>query len=70
MDEIKVAIKDSDLFTSEEWQKILDNDFIVYDPDGWDRNNFQYSWFEEKISLEEYRQRVLKSTIVPKGWLK
>lgn len=69
MDEIKVAVKDSDLFTSEEWQKILDNDFIVYDPDGWDRNNFQYSWFQEKISLEEYKQRVLKSTIVPKGWL-
>jgi len=70
MDEFKVAVKDSDLFTSEEWQKILDTDFIVYDPDGWDRNNFQYSWFEEKISLEEYKQKVLKSTIVPKGWLK
>jgi hypothetical protein len=70
MSEIKVAVKDSDLFTSEEWQKILDNDFIVYDPDGWDRTNLQYSWFEEKITLEEYRQRVLKSTIVPKGWNK
>lgn len=57
------------LLTSDEWQKILKDDPIVYDPDGWDRTNFQYSWYEEKITLEEYRSRMLKSTLVPKGWL-
>ena len=56
------------LLTSDDWQKILNDDYIVYDPGGWDRINFQYSWYEEKITLEEYRQRVLKSTLVPKGW--
>lgn len=49
--------------TSEDWQKKL-NTIIVLDPDGWDRKNFQYSWFEEKISREEYIRRVEKSTAI------
>lgn len=51
----------SNLKTSEEWQKLFP-DVIIYDPDGWDRSNFEYSWFEEKITLEEYHKRQFSST--------
>ena len=50
-----------ELKTSEEWQK-LNPDIKIYDPDGWDRTNFEYSWFEEKITLEEYNKRMFSST--------
>ena len=36
----------------------------VIDPDGWDRKNFDYSWKEEKITLEEYEARRSQSTCV------
>ena len=52
--------------TSQEWFEIefinkekLD---IIYDPDGWDRKNFDYSWFEEKITLPEFYDRIARST--------
>ena len=49
--------------TSQKWQ--ADNiETIVLDPDGWDRQNYQYSWFEEEITLEEYNSRVFKSTCI------
>lgn len=47
--------------TSEEWQKLYP-DIIVYDPDGWDRINWQYSWHTELITKEEYDKRVFNST--------
>ena len=53
-------MKDVDLRTSEEWQKIYT--VKVLDPDGWDRANFKYSWYEEKISREEFVKRVMPST--------
>lgn len=34
----------------------------VLDHDGWDRKNFDYSWKEEKITLEEYENRLSNST--------
>ena len=47
--------------TSEEWNKECVGE--VLDPDGWDRKNFQYSWFEEKISKDEFECRFIHSTI-------
>lgn len=47
--------------TSQKWQE-ENTKTIVSDPDGWDRTNYQYSWFEEQITLEEYNSRVLQST--------
>lgn len=52
---------DKNLKTSEEWSKNIE--IIVIDPDGWDRSNFQYSWFEEKITKTEFRNRLNNSTI-------
>lgn len=51
--------------TSQEWQTQYP-DMIVYDPDGWDRKNYQYSWHEELITLEEYNSRVMRSTCMGK----
>ena len=47
--------------TSEEWQKLCK--MKVLDPDGWDRKNFQYSWYEEKITRKEFEKRILISTV-------
>ena len=52
--------------TSADWaEEILSPDnVVVMDPDGWDRKNYIYSWFEELITLEEFKSRVLKSTCI------
>ena len=47
--------------TSEEWQSIFPYPKVI-DPDGWDRKNYDYSWKEEKITLEEYENRLSNST--------
>lgn len=52
--------------TSYEWAK--DYPYEILDPDGWDRENFQFSWFEEKITKWQFEQRVFKSTVQPKGF--
>jgi hypothetical protein len=42
---------------------------VVYDPDGWDRSNFDVSW-AEKITEEEFNKRLATSTCLwPKGFL-
>lgn len=52
--------------TSHEWQSLFPTTKVL-DPDGWDRTNFNYSWYIESISKEEYDNRVLRSTaaIIP-----
>ena len=66
-DNVKELIEDlskSIKRTSAEWVDI--HDFNVIDPDGWDRKNFQYSWYEEKITWTEYETRAMASTrIIP-----
>ena len=54
--------------TSDKWNSkyIKKYKMIIYDPDGWDRNNFDYSWFKEKITWEEFEKRALISSQVPK----
>lgn len=47
--------------TSAQWQLEYPNPKVL-DPDGWDRKNFHYSWFEEKITHREYMDRVIEST--------
>lgn len=54
---------DEKLKTSEEWK--LEHDYIiVYDPDGWDRKNYHYSWYEELITEKEFMNRVHMSTCI------
>ena len=49
------------ILTSQEWQE-LHPDIVVMDPDGWDRKNYQFSWYEEQITEGEYFIRRLSST--------
>jgi hypothetical protein len=53
------------LLTSEAWQLIYPYPKVL-DPDGWDRQNYQYSWNEERITYEEYFNRISKSTVIGK----
>ena len=51
--------------TSQQWHDDLQKlypEFMVMDPDGWDRRNYQYSWHEELITNEEFEKRVSYST--------
>lgn len=48
--------------TSKEWQDIYKDKFIILDPDGWDRKNFEYSWHYELITEEEFNKRAILST--------
>lgn len=50
--------------TSEYWQKYYD--MIIYDPDGWNRTNYNYSWKQEKITYKEFELRAIRSTLVPR----
>lgn len=49
------------LRSSEVWAALTG--IVVYDPDGWDRSNFEASW-AEPITLEEFRSRTYMSTIL------
>ncbi len=47
--------------TSEYWSKEFPN-IKILDPDGWDRTNFHYSWYEEGITQGEFKRRMSMST--------
>ena len=52
-----------ELLTSHQWQQIHP-DPVVMDPDGWDRKNYQFSWYDELITEQEYFNRVMHSSCV------
>lgn len=56
------------LKTSEHWEKEIDSDWVILDPDGWDRSNWQYSWHEELISKAEYLKRMMRCTVMKKNF--
>lgn len=57
--------------TSQQWYDEIPKDFgfIIYDPDGWDRSNYEYSFNEELITKEEFLKRVTSSTCLCKRQL-
>ena len=54
------------LKTSQEWYDLLYPDYkiIIMDPDGWDRTNYDYSFKEEKITIDEFNRRLTNSTVI------
>jgi len=56
----------SRLKTSADWV-IIHDDITVLDPDGWDRQNFDYSWNIELITEEEFLKRRMFSTCMMFG---
>ena len=54
--------------TSQEWQKLI-KEVLVLDPDGWDRCNYEYSWEQEEVPVQEFFKRVAESTCTyPEGF--
>lgn len=51
-----------ELKTSQEWKSILCPHTRILDPDGWDRLNYEYSFFKELITKEEFMNRLTVST--------
>ena len=51
--------------TSKEWYDLVPSEYRleILDPDGWDRRNFKFSFYEELITKDEFKNRVLSSTI-------
>lgn len=47
--------------TSQEWSELCT--VIILKPDGWNRENFLFAWFEEKITREEFEKRLAYSRI-------
>lgn len=54
-------IDQTELKTSAEWQELYPYPKVM-DPDGWDRKNYEYSWYQETINIKEYARRVSHST--------
>jgi len=50
------------LKSSADWQTLVEDKYIVRDPDGWDRSNFSLSW-AELITFEEFEKRAHESTV-------
>lgn len=51
--------------TSKEWLDVFSIDRKwIYDPDGWDRSNFVFSFEEEKITAAKFEERLTMSTIL------
>lgn len=50
------------LKSSDDWQELVADQYIIRDPDGWDLSNFSLSW-AELITFEEFEQRAYRSTV-------
>jgi len=53
------------LKTSQEWFDLIQDkwELVVSLPDGWDKDNWKYSWYKEEIDVTEFMKRLEKSTI-------
>lgn len=51
--------------SSKEWQLEVPKEFklVILDPDGWDRKNYEFSFNQKKITKEEFKLRLSKSTV-------
>jgi len=57
------AVNEDQVRTSDDWLKLLYPTTLILDPDGWDRSDYQYSFYQEKISRQEFENRLNVSTI-------
>ena len=61
----KLLLIETKKLTSIEWSQLYSRyqEFVIHDPDGWDRKHYKYSFYSEPISEEEFLSRLNKSTI-------
>jgi hypothetical protein len=52
--------------SSKDWYNELreEENFIILDPDGWNRRNYTYSFEKEMITKEEFYRRLELSTVL------
>jgi hypothetical protein len=51
------------MMTSDQWAKQpAYAAYTILDPDGWDRRNYQFSFFQELITEDEFGKRLMNST--------
>jgi len=51
--------------TSKDWYELIqgkESGFVIMDPDGWDRKNYDYSFNQELVTLVEFKMRSTRST--------
>lgn len=58
------GFSDDILKTSAQWQRETCPDTTILDPDGWDRTNYQFSFFEEQITYKQFLNRLILSTCI------
>ena len=61
-----MSVSDAEILkTSAEWYEVVcvPKGILIYDPDGWDRRNYDYSFSVEKITEKEFQNRLSISTI-------
>jgi len=65
----RLLLIETEMLTSMEWSQLYNRyqEFIITDPDGWDRKHYKYSFYSEPISEEEFLSRLNKSTIIVKN---
>lgn len=51
--------------TSQQWFNEIPKEYklVILDPDGWDRLNYDHSFYEELITQEEFDKRLGSSTL-------
>lgn len=58
-------MKNKILKTSADWLAESEyKGYVIMDPDGWDRTNYDYSFNVEEISKTEFEKRLNRSTIM------
>jgi hypothetical protein len=58
------AVNENNVRSSYEWHKLIYPNLVILEAHGWDRNNYEYSFFREKISVEEFESRLAVSTVI------
>lgn len=58
-----------ELKTSIEWYELIPKEYglVIYDPDGWDRKNYEFSFNQELITKDEFKNRLFQSTVLCNG---
>jgi hypothetical protein len=50
--------------TSKQWQADAEHTYLILDPDGWNRSNFDFSFNEEMITEVEFMKRLASSSVI------
>jgi hypothetical protein len=58
------SVNEGSVRTSYDWLRLLYPKTVILDFDGFDRQDLQYSFYQELVSKEEFENRLAESTIL------